>query len=241
MPAYFPVNATLNKQERQGLHDHLPNALQPLSIDKVIEMRSQNLQILDTRAPGEFAKAHLKGSINIGLSGNYATWSGTLLDHQLPIVIVADSGKEEEAAIRLGRIGYDNVVGYVDGGPPSFLFREELLARFPRLSAQELNAELHSNNPPKVLDVRTETEWKDKHIEGTINIPLNQLNKRLSEVPRDGELVIHCLGGYRSMIAASILGANGLSPVRDLVGGINAWTDQSLPVVRETVGSACGS
>lgn len=240
MPAYFMVDATLNKQERQGLHEHLPRALTPVAVETICQMQAEGAQVLDTRGPSEFARAYLKGSVNIGLSGNYASWAGTLLDHKRPIVIVADSGKEEEAALRLGRIGYDNVVGFIDGGPPAFLFRNELVARLERLSAQELHDELQSAAPPRVLDVRTEAEWKDKHIEDTINIPLNQLQRRWQEIPTDRPLVIHCLGGYRSMIAASILSCNGMENVRDLIGGINAWSENALPVVRETV-QACGS
>lgn len=238
-PGYFIMNATLNKQERQFLHDHLPKALTPISIEEVCKMQKEGAQVLDTRGPGEYAQGHLKGSYNIGLSGNYASWAGTVLDHKKPIIVVANAGKEEEAVLRLGRIGYDNVVGFIDGGPPAFLFRTELVAQLERLSAQDLNNELKSANPPSVLDVRTEAEYKDKHIEGTINIPLNQLHKRLSEVPRDRALVIHCLGGYRSMIAASILEANGFENFTDMVGGINAWLEESLPVVRSTAGATC--
>ncbi len=240
-PGYFIYNATLNKQERQMLHEHLPNALSPISVEKLIELMKDGAVVLDTRGPAEFAKGHLKGSINIGLGGNYATWAGTLLRHDKPIVMVANAGKEEEAAVRLGRIGYDNVIGYVDGGPPAFLFRDELVEKIERLTAKELDNKLKSASPPRVLDVRNEAEWNDKHIEGTINIPLNQLNRRVQEVPNDRPLVIHCLGGYRSMIAASILAANGFENLSDLAGGINAWTDESLPVLRHKVGTACAS
>lgn len=241
-PAYFIMNATLNKQERQMLHDLLPKSLTPIPVEKVSEMQKEGVQILDTRNPSEFSKGHIKGSINIGLSGNYASWAGTVLDHTKPIVIVANPGKEEEAVLRLGRIGYDNVVGFVDGGPPAFLFRKEIVSQLERVSAQELKNELKSDSPPLVLDVRTEAEWKDKHLEGALNIPLNRLSKRLSEVPRNKRIVIHCLGGYRSMIAASILSANGFADLSDLVGGINAWLEESLPVVHEeTASAACGS
>lgn len=240
-PAYFIMNATLNKQERQMLHDHMPKALTALSIEELCRMHKEGAQVLDTRSPSEYAKGHLSGSYNIGLSGNYASWAGTVLDHKAPIIIIANAGKEEEAALRLGRIGYDNVVGYLDGGPPAFLFRTELVTSFDRLSAQELNSALKSASPPHVLDVRTEAEWKGKHIEGSINIPLNQLNKRLAELPREGRLVVHCLGGYRSMIATSILAANGFGNLSDLAGGINSWLESSMPVVQETAGAGCGS
>lgn len=239
-PGYFIMNADLNKKERQILHDALPKSLTPISIDEAIRMHNEGAQILDTRGPSEFAQGHLKGSINIGLSGNYASWAGTVLDHQAPIVVVANQGKEEEAILRLGRIGYDNVVGFIEGGPPTFLFRPELVANFDRLSAYDLNNEMKSETAPYVIDVRTEAEFADKRIQGTVNIPLNKLNKRINEVPRDRRLVIHCLGGYRSMIAASILAAHGYDNLTDLVGGINAWIEDSLPVLRQTTQAACG-
>ncbi len=240
-PRYFAMNATLNKQERKMLHDHLPEAIKPLDIEQVCKMQKEGAQILDTRGPSEFSKGHLKGSINIGLSGNYASWAGTVLDHKIPIVIISNDGKEEEAVLRLGRIGYDNVVGYLDGGPPTFLFRPEIVEQLPRLTAHDLLKQLKSDSAPHVLDVRTENEYKDKHIAGTQNIPLNQLSTRLNEVPKNTTLVVHCLGGYRSMIAASILAANGWTNLSDLTGGINAWIEESLPVERETAGAGAGA
>lgn len=238
MPQYFAMNASLNKQERQMLHDHLPNALTKISIEDVLKMQKDGAQILDTRNPSEFAKGHLKGSFNIGLSGNYASWAGTVLDHTQPIVLIANAGKEEESALRLGRIGYDNVVGYLDGGPPSFLFRTELVTHLTRLSPQELQAEMASDTPPNVIDVRTESEYADKRIDGTVNIPLAQLSKRLQDVPTGKPLRVHCLAGYRSMIATSILLANGFDNICDLTGGINSWIDAGLPVKKEPAGIA---
>lgn len=240
-PAYFKLSSSMNKMERQLLHENLPRALKPIQADQITKLQDEGAQILDTRGPSEFSKGHLKGSINIGLSGNYAVWAGTILDHQKPIILVVDPGKEQEAALQLGRIGYDNVLGFVEGGAPAFLFRNELVTQLDRLTAVQLNEELHSSAPPRVLDVRTNAEWNDKHIEGAIHIPLNQLNRRLQEVPRDKPLVLHCLGGYRSMIAASVLTSNGIEDVRDLIGGINAWTEQALPVVQGNVESSCGS
>ena len=232
-PAYFAMNANLNKQERQMLHDHLPKALTKISIEEASQMQKDGAQILDTRTPSEYARGSLKGSFSIGLNGNYASWAGTVLDHQRPIVLICNAGKEEEAALRLGRIGFDNVVGYIDGGPPAFLFRTEMVNQFVRHSAQELYNLMHSEDPPNVVDVRTESEWQEKHIEGTINIPLNQLKRRLADVPTGKPLVIHCLGGYRSMIATSILAANGFTELSDLTGGINTWIEANLPVMKE--------
>ncbi len=238
-PAYFAMNASLNKQERQTLHDHMPRALTPLAIEDACKLQKEGAQVLDTRGPSEFAQGHMKGSYNIGLNGNYASWSGTILDHKKPIIVVANPGSEEESALRLGRIGYDNVVGYVDGGPPAFLFRPEMVNQIERFTARELSSQLRTKEPPQILDVRTEAEYKDKHIDGALNIPLNRLSANLKDVPKNRPLVIHCLGGYRSMIAASILAANGFDSISDLRGGIKAWLDESLPVVQSTAGAGC--
>lgn len=237
-PAYFIMNAVLNKQDRQTLNEHMPRALTALPFEKLLELKNQGAQILDTRGPGDYANGHLTGSFNIGLSGNFASWSGSVLDHKVPIVVIAEPGKEEEAITRLGRIGYDNVVGFLENGPPAFLFRPGLTEQFSRLTAPQLKEALESEDPPLVLDVRSEAEWKDKHLQGAINIPLNQLQARIAEIPRDKKLVVHCLGGYRSMIATSILAANGFEGLRDLQGGISAWVENSFPVVRETAGAA---
>lgn len=237
-PAYFIMNATLNKQERQVLDDHLSKALKTVSIDELIEMRKSDIQVLDTRSPGDFAKGHLRGSISIGLGGNYATWAGTVLDHTKPIVIVANPGAEQEAAIRLGRIGYDNVVGYLDGGASAFLFRQELLEKTSRVTAPELSKLMQTDPDVFVIDVRNPGEWTEKHIDGATNFPLNRLRQQIAEIPRNRRLILHCLGGYRSMIAASILEENGFTGLTDLVGGINAWTEASLPVVRPSAACA---
>lgn len=237
-PAYFTMNATLNKQEHQVLDEHLNKALKAISIDELLDLRSQNVQVLDTRSPSDFAKGHLRGSTSIGLGGNYATWAGTVLDHTRPIIIIANPGAEQEAAVRLGRIGYDNVVGYVDGGATAFLFRQELVEKTARVTAPELNKLLQSDPNVLVIDVRNTGEWNEKHIDGALNFPLNKLRQQIAEIPKDRRLILHCLGGYRSMIAASILEESGFTGLTDLVGGINAWTEAALPVVRPSAACA---
>lgn len=236
-PRYFSYNAALNKRERTTLDEHLPRALTPLALTKVIELQKQGVCILDSRNPSEFSRGHLTGSINIGLGGNYASWAGTVLDYKKQIVLVATPGKEQEAAMRLSRIGYDNVIGYLEGGPAAFAEHEKLVSKMERVTAQELALSLRSEAPPLVLDVRTDPEWNDKHIDGAVHIPLNKLLERVNEVPKDRRLVIHCLGGYRSAIAASILASHGIEDLCDMIGGINAWLEASLPVV--SAGKGC--
>jgi rhodanese-related sulfurtransferase len=188
-------------------------------------------QILDVREPGEYAKGHLAGGINVGLGGQYATWAGTVLDRSRPIVIIAEPGREQEAAVRLGRIGFDHVKGYLKGGMEALASRPDLVWPTERVTAPLVAEELGSRNPPWLLDVRTPREWTARHIEGAVNIPLNHLQERLSEVPRERRVAVHCAGGYRSSIAASILHQNGITNLIEMAGGLAAWEASKLPVV----------
>lgn len=232
-PPYFTYDAILNTREHVTLDKNLEQVLHPIGLDEVLRMGDANGQILDVRDPAEYAKGHLAGSINIGLGGQYATWAGTVLDRAKPIVIVAEPGREQEAALRLGRIGFDHVKGYLRGGMEALAGQTDLLRRTERISAQLLADELASADPPMVLDVRNPREWLARHIEGSVNIPLGHLQERLAQVPRHGRLAIHCAGGYRSSIAASILHQNGITNFIEMAGGLAAWDAAKLPVVSE--------
>jgi len=227
-PAYFTYDAILNTKERPTLDEALARELRPLELEEVLRLANAGAQVLDTRDPAEYEGAHLAGSVNIGLGGSYATWAGTLLASGRPIVVVAEPGREEEAATRLGRIGFDNVAGYLRGAMQALDGRPDLLERVERVTAATLAEELVSDDPPYILDVRSEQEWRDKRIEQAVNIPLSRLLGRLDEVPRDREVVVHCATGYRSAIAASILRREGVENVADLVGGLNAWEASKL-------------
>src|SRR6185437_12204124 len=143
----------------------------------------------------EFAAAHLAGSINIGLGGQYATWAGTVLDHQRPIVIVTDPGRENEAATRLGRIGFDRVVGYLKDGLLSLQSRPDLMVKTDRVSAPFAAELLSLPDPPIEIDVRAPGERTQKHIAGSLSIPLNHLVENLAKIPRDRALLVYCAGG----------------------------------------------
>src|SRR5213592_435766 len=142
--------------------------MKPLTLDALIDLQSQGAQILDTRDPAEFAAAHLRGSINIGLGGQYATWVGTVLDREHPIVIIATPGRENEAAVRLGRIGFDHVAGYLRDGLHSLKLRPDLTAETERLSAPFAAEFLASSQPPLLIDVRTPRERDQKHIAASL-------------------------------------------------------------------------
>jgi hydroxyacylglutathione hydrolase len=232
-PAYFTYDAILNTRERATLDNNLEQVLHPIDLDEVLRMGDAGAQTLDVRDPAEYAKGHLAGSINIGLGGQYATWAGTLLDRARPIVIIAEPGRQQEAALRLGRIGFDHVKGYLQGGMEALAGRPDLVWPTERISAPMVAERLAGVDPPLVLDIRNPREWAAKHIEGSVNIPLNHLQERILEIPRDRRIAVHCAGGYRSSIAASILHQYGITLLIEMAGGLAAWEAAQLPVVSQ--------
>jgi rhodanese-related sulfurtransferase len=229
-PPYFTYDAVLNSKERPTLEVNLRLTLKPLTLDRLLELQREGIQVLDVREPTEFGQGHLAGSINIGLSGQYATWAGTVLASEGPIAIVADPSREQEAATRLGRIGFDHIAGYLEGGMQALESRVDLLRTTERATADALAAELASPKPPFVLDVRTAREWRHKQIEGSVNIPLNQLIKRMDELPRNRRMWVHCAGGYRSSIGTSLLQLAGFDCLVELASGLAAWEAARLPL-----------
>jgi rhodanese-related sulfurtransferase len=239
-PAYFAYDALRNRQERPTLDESMRRTLRPLGLAEVLRLQDGGAQVLDVREAADFEGGHLAGSVNVGLRGKYATWAGTLLDRRRPIVVVAARGEEEEAVVRLGRIGFDEIAGYLEGGMAALGQRPELVRRTDRITAATLAELLAGPDAPAVLDVRTEKEWREGHVEGGVNVPLNRLEERLAEVPRGRKLVVHCQSGYRSAIAASLLLRRGIEDVADLVGGWNAWVASGLPAASGAAPAACG-
>jgi hydroxyacylglutathione hydrolase len=229
-PPYFVYDAVLNSKERPTLDQALERELKPLSLDAVLALQFEGAQILDTREPEEFGAAHLAGSINIGLNGQYATWAGTVLDHVHAIVIIAAPHRENESAIRLGRIGFDHIAGYLQNGLQSLESRPDLVAFTERLSAQFAAELLASKEPPFAIDVRTPRERDQKFIAGSLNLPLSHLSENLNLLPKDRPLVVFCAGGYRASMAASLLQRANFSPVAEIAGGLAAWESAHLPL-----------
>ena len=221
-PPYFTYDAVLNSQERQTLDEALARQLHPLTLDRVLALQQVGGQLLDTRDPSDFAAAHLKGTINIGLGGQYAMWAGTILSRDRPIVIIADPGRENESTVRLGRIGFDHIVGYLQDGLRSLESRPDLIATTERLSPAVAAERLESSRP-LMLDVRTPAERLPKHVAGSLAAPLNRLVERARDLPKDRPLIVYCAGGYRSSIAASLLRQLGFRDVSEVAGGIAAW------------------
>lgn len=239
-PEYFVYDAIRNREERPDLEATLQSSLKALSLDQVVQLRDRGAQLVDVREAADFEGAHLAGSLNIGLKGKYATWCGSLLNHERPIVVIAESGSEEEAVMRLGRIGFDNVAGYLRDGMQALDEHPELIRTVPRITAAALAEQRTAAQPPFVVDVRAQKEWGIVHLEGSHNIPLTHLRERLAEVPRQSPVVVHCEGGYRSAIACSVLSAAGYTNVTDLVGGIKAWIAMKLPTQPENT-LTCGT
>jgi len=230
-PAYFTYDAVLNSKERPTLDQSLAVGLTPLPLEEVLDRQRAGAQVLDTREPAEFAASHMAGSLNVGLGGQYATWAGTMLSPDRHIVIVAEAGRERESEVRLGRIGFDRVVGYLQDGLQSLEARPDLLSSTARLSPALAAERLQAADPPVPVDVRTPREFAAKHIDGSVNIPLNHLAERATELPTDRQLLVHCAGGYRSSIGASLLQQLGFTHVSEIAGGVAAWEAAGLPLV----------
>lgn len=233
-PAYFTYDAVLNSEERPTLDQTLAH-VSAMSLDDVLALQEVGAQILDTRDSSEFAAAHLDGSINIGLGGQYATWAGTILDRDHPIVIIADPGRENESATRLGRIGFDHIVGYLQDGLHSLKSRPDLTITTERISAPFAAELLSTPHPPLPIDVRTPRERDQKFIAGSFGLPLNHLAENLDKLPPDRPLLVYCAGGYRSSIAASLLQSRGFRNVSEIAGGIAGWESAQLPVTTSRV------
>jgi glyoxylase-like metal-dependent hydrolase (beta-lactamase superfamily II)/rhodanese-related sulfurtransferase len=229
-PPYFVYDAVLNSKERPTLEEALERELKPLTLEQLLALQAEGAQILDTRDPEEFGAAHLKGSINVGLGGQYATWAGTVLDRTHPIVIIAGPGRDSESAIRLGRIGFDHIAGYLENGLRRLESRPDLVEFTERLSVQFAAELLSSNSSPLAIDVRAPRERAQKHIAQSVSVPLNHLVENLPTLPSDRPLLVYCAGGYRSSIAASILKRGGFASVAEIAGGIAAWEAAKLSV-----------
>jgi hydroxyacylglutathione hydrolase len=220
-PAYFGYDADLNRRDHATLEDVLATELRPLTLGDVLRAQRAGAQLLDTRSPEEFAAGHLVGSTHIGLGGRFASWAGTLLSPERPIVLVCAPGREREAAVRLGRVGLDRVLGYLRSGIEATSGLIVRVRHPARITSDCLRRRL-AKGPVTLMDVRGETEWRQDGIPGSLNIPLQHLRERIAEIP-EGPVVVYCRTGERSSTAASLLEQAGRMNVVDLVGGIVAW------------------
>ena len=218
-PRYYFKDAAINKRGYSPLAQVLEKNIRSLSIADLEQAVKTGALVVDVRTPDEYEAGHIAGSMNIGLDGTFAWWAGTLVDISTPLVIVAPSGREEEAVTRLARIGYESVHGYPGGGFDAWLSAGRPVALSSSIDPSEFPGRRAEGLT--VLDVRNPGEYQNGHFEGAINIPLGTLQSRIPELDRSAEYLVHCAGGYRSMIATSILESEGFSHVENVRGGFS--------------------
>jgi glyoxylase-like metal-dependent hydrolase (beta-lactamase superfamily II)/rhodanese-related sulfurtransferase len=219
-PPYFAFDARRNRERRPLLNEHSPP---PAVSFAELEAWPEDVVVLDTREPADFAAGHLAGSLNVGLAGRFAEYAGDVIRPDQRILLVCEPGREVEAKVRLARIGYDDVVGYLVDPVTAFLDHPDRVERSSRLTAAELAARRAETPELVVVDVRNPAERERGTVPDSVHIPLARLAMRLAELDRHRPTVVHCAGGYRSMIAASLLRAGGFADVSDLQGGYEAW------------------
>ena len=226
-PQYFFEDARINKQGYDPIDDVIRTNQKPLSAAEVKEAVSNGAVILDTRAADDFEKGFVPGSINIGLNGQFAVWVGTLIDISKNIVLVTEPGKEQEAVLRLARVGYEKVLGYLNGGPSAWT---EKLDKVTSITAEQLHQEQHAKT---VLDVRKPGEWNAGHLKDAHFVPLSDFPKNIEELDKEQPYVVHCGGGYRSMTAISIMKNHGFKSLVNVYGGFGAMQKAGLAIVEE--------
>ena len=237
-PQYFPVNAKINKEGYESLDTLLSKALQPLSVSDFKErIKDENIIVLDTRNSGEFINGFIPNSISIGLDGRFAEWAGMLLPFDKTILLVTELGKEEETAVRLARVGFSTVDGYLKGSFAAWQNAGEKTDMVVEIEADELAMDLPHDKKMVIIDVRRETEFADGHVKGAVNIPLGDMNDpgSMANLDETQNLYVHCAGGYRSIIAASLLKRQGIHNLHNVMGGWEKIKEQkTIPVAKET-------
>jgi glyoxylase-like metal-dependent hydrolase (beta-lactamase superfamily II)/rhodanese-related sulfurtransferase len=222
-PKYFPLNVKMNKEGYEDIADVLDRGTTALSPDAFETAANEtSALVLDVRHQNEFVKGHIPRSIFIGLNGDFAPWVGALIaDIKQPILLVTPEGKEEETITRLSRVGFDGTIGYLDGSFDAWLKANKEVDTITSHTAEMVTTVINAQEKP-VFDVRKEGEFQSEHIVNAAHTPLSLLNDHLSEFPSDGIFYVHCAGGYRSVIAASILKSRGIHNFIDIAGGYGA-------------------
>jgi hydroxyacylglutathione hydrolase len=228
-PAYFPENVMLNIKGYESLDVVMDRGMSALSPQEFEDVANQHdALILDTRNAQNFCEGFIPNAINIGVDGGFAPWVGTLiLDIKQPILLITDAGREQEVITRLSRVGYDNILGYLEGGFDSWKNSGKEIDTVRRISAEEFEKEV-SQNHNKVIDVRKEGEFDAEHLEVADSLPLAYINDWMNNIDDSEHFYIHCAGGYRSMIAASILNSRGIRNFTEIAGGYGAIKNTSL-------------
>ncbi|MEM7374873.1 MAG: rhodanese-like domain-containing protein [Bacteroidota bacterium] len=228
-PQYFAKAAALNKHGYHDIDELLQSRTQPLSVEDVINAQREGALILDTRTTESFAQGYIPNSLFIGLDGSFASWVGTLIeDLDQPIVVITASGREQEAILRLARVGYSNALGYLKGGIDAWTAEGMSTEQLASIQAEEL-AQLYLQTNIQVLDVRKPGEYEADHVQNAISYPLDFINAHLADLEADKPYYVHCKSGFRSMIAASVLKRAGYEEVINVDGGIMALEETNIP------------
>ena len=236
-PSYFPINAKINKEGYDSLDDVLVQGLKALSIAELKQLIKDGIIILDTRPADLFTEGFIPGAISIGLEGRFAEWAGSLLPFDAPIVLITEPGKEKETIVRLARVGFDKVQGYLDGGYETWKNAGEKIDIIINVEADELMMDIPHDNNLVVVDVRRPTEFGDGHLKDALNIPLNDMTDpaTMANLEEEQNLYVHCAGGYRSVIASSLLKRQGIHNLRNILGGWGKIKEQEkAQIVKET-------
>ncbi|MCB0580759.1 MAG: MBL fold metallo-hydrolase [Phaeodactylibacter sp.] len=231
-PQYFAKNAKLNKTGYGSIDDVLEKGAVPLNVGEFEALvEQQEALILDTRHEDVFRNGFIPGSIFIGVDGDFAPWVGALItDLQQPIVFLTEAGREEEVVTRLARVGYDNTLGYLRGGIKAWKAAGKEVDTIESITASEFAQHVDQGIAGHILDVRKPTEFITQHVAGAQNFPLDYINKNMNRIQRSNTYYLHCLGGFRSMITASILKARGFNNVIDIEGGWRKIEESSTPL-----------
>ena len=235
-PVYFAVNAKINKEGYDSLENVKTKGLTPLSVEEFEAKIAKDVMVLDTRHASVFTKGFIPGSVFIGLEGRFAEWAGSLLPFHQPLIMVTEKGKEEETIVRLARVGFDNVEGYIDGGFDAWYNAGKNIDLIVDIEADELVMDIPFDPNMVVLDVRRETEFADGHVKNALNIPLQEMNDvaHIAILEEDRNYYVHCAGGYRSVIAASLIKRQGFHNLRNILGGWgNIKKEEKIEVVKE--------
>jgi glyoxylase-like metal-dependent hydrolase (beta-lactamase superfamily II)/rhodanese-related sulfurtransferase len=229
-PGYFGMNVAMNKKGYNSFDEVLKKGLRKLNvIEFEAAAETTNALVLDVRGAADFTKGFIPRSINIGVRGDFAPWVGALIvDVNQPILIVADAGQEEETITRLSRVGFDNVLGFLEGGFNAWKEAKKEIDSVNRISAEQFKNELHIGKT-KVIDVRKESEYEAEHVEEAYSRPLSSINSWFAELNTNEPFYLHCAGGYRSMIAASILKARGIHNFKEIDGGFKSIANAGIP------------
>ncbi len=229
-PAYFGMNVAMNKKGYESFDEVLSKGLQALSPDEFEEMAEHSgALLLDVRNNDDFAKGFIPQSVNIGLDGDFAPWVGALIvDVQQPILLITDENQEEETVTRLSRVGFDNVIGFLKGGFDAWKNSGKEIDTVNRISAQEFEKEI-SGKEVKIIDVRKESEYEAEHVDEAFNKPLAYINQWINTLDSKEHFYLHCAGGYRSMMAASILQARGYRNFSEIAGGFGEIAKTGVP------------